>query len=127
MLMWRKTLLWIVVMWFALLQTVTPFIHAHMEADQPNQPHGLHMHEMGLTGLPDAEHTLKSIDAPLHTIGVTQALVKHMDALPLPIFALLFVLSLSLLAARLFNTPGIQHPKLPIYLRSCSRPRAPPL
>lgn len=127
MLIWRKTLLWIVVMWFALLQTITPFIHAHMEADEPNQPHGLHMHQMGLDSLPDTQHTFKSIEPPLHTVGVTQALVKHMDALPLPIFALLFVLSLCLLAVRLFKTPVIQRPKLPIYLRSCSRPRAPPL
>ena len=114
-------------MWFALLQTVTPFIHAHMEADQPNQPHGLHMHEMGLAALPDSEHTFKSIDAPVHTVGVTQALVKNVDALPLPIFALLFVLSLTLLAIRPLKTSTFQRSELSIFLRSCSRPRAPPL
>jgi len=125
--MWRKTLLWVVVMWFALLQTVTPFIHAHTEADQSHQLHGLHIHEVGLSGMPDTEHTFKNAEVPLHTVGVTQALVKSVDALPLPIFTLLFVISLSLLAMRPFNTDRMQHPQLPIYLRSCSRPRAPPL
>ncbi|OYY80036.1 MAG: hypothetical protein B7Y34_06560 [Methylophilales bacterium 16-45-9] len=127
MMTWRKTLLWMVVMWFALLETVTPFIHAHLEADQPHQPHGLHIHEMGLAEMPDTEHTLKNIEIPLHTVVVTQALVKNVDALPLPIFALLFVLSLSLLITRFFKSSDIQHSQLPIYLRSCSRPRAPPL
>lgn len=113
-------------MWFALLQTVTPFIHAHLEADQAHQPHGLHIHELGLVQLPDTEHTFKSVEAPLHTVVVTQALVKNVDALLLPIFAMLFVISLSLLTKRLFAGFNAQHAQLPIFLRSCARPRAPP-
>lgn len=112
-----------VVIWFALLQTVTPFIHAHLEADDASQPHGLHVH---LAALPDDVPTLKNVTPPSHVIGVDQALVKHLDALPVPIFALLFMLSLALLFASPLRFPIVQHLLLPQYLRSLSRPRAPP-
>lgn len=116
-----------IVVWFAVLQTVSPFIHAHLEPDSPSQGHGLHMHELNSIQLPDTEHTLKNIAAPVHTIGVNNVLVKSVDSLPLPFFAVLFIISLSVVTIRLINTNLIKHPQLPLYLRSLSRPRAPPL
>lgn len=109
--------------WFALLQTVTPFIHAHLEADDGSQPHGLHVH---LAGLPDEVPTIKNLALPTHVIGIDQAVVKNMDALPLPIFALLFVLSLQLFLAGTVRAPASFPLLIPQYLRSLSRPRAPP-
>lgn len=125
--MLRKSMLWMIVVWFAVLQTVLPFIHAHLEPDSPAQGYGLHVHELNVMQLPDTEHTLKNIAAPLHTIGVNNALVKSVDALPLPLFAVLFIISLSVVIIRLTNVNLITHPRLPLYLRSLSRPRAPPL
>ena len=122
----RKKLLWLIVIWFALLQTVAPFIHAHFEGDATAQGQGLHMHELSLTQLPDDEHTLKNVAMPVHTIGVDQALVKSLDLLPAPILIVLFAICFALLVARYirFNfTPQFQHS---LYLRSLSRPRAPP-
>jgi hypothetical protein len=123
----RKSLPWIIVVWFALLQTVSPFIHAHLEPDSPSQGHGLHMHEISFMQLPDTEHTLKNVAEPMHTIGVNNALVKSVDALPLPLFAVLFIISLSVVIVRLININLITHSQLPLYLRSLSRQRAPPL
>lgn len=125
--MLRKSLPWMIVVWFAVLQTDSPFIHAHLEPDSPSQGHGLHMHELNSIQLPDTEHTLKNIAAPVHTIGVNNVLVKSVDSLPLPFFAVLFIISLSVVTIRLINTNLITHPQLPLYLRSLSRPRAPPL
>jgi len=125
--MLRKSLPWMIVVWFAMLQTVLPFIHAHLEPDSPVQGHGLHMHELNSMQLPDTQHTLKNVAAPVHTIGVNNALVKTIDALPLPLFAVLFIISLPVVIIRLFNVNLITHPRLPLYLRSLSRPRAPPL
>ena len=125
--MLRKSVPWMIVVWFAVLQIVSPFIHAHLEPDNPLQGHGLHMHELSFMQLPDTEHTLKNVADPMHTIGVDKALVKSVDALPLPFFAVLFIISLSVVTVRLFNVNLITHSQLPSYLRSLSRPRAPPL
>lgn len=127
MLMKHKTLLWIVVAWFAVLQTIAPFIHAHLEADQPQQGHGLHIHQPGLLDLPDLEHTLKNVDAPMHVVGVNQGLVKHVDIVPLPLFFVWFVLCLPLFTCWRLKPFFTSHHALPIYLRAHSCPRAPPL
>lgn len=113
--------------WFALLQAISPFIHAHIEADSPAQSHGLHMHEQSLVLVQDNGHAHKYVSAPVHTIGVNKALVKSMDSLPLPQFALLFIISLLALTVRRTRAGLITHHLIPLYLRSHSRPRAPPL
>ncbi|WP_047551049.1 hypothetical protein [Methylotenera sp. G11] len=124
----RKRLLWIVVIWFALLQTVLPFIHAHLEADSPAQGQGLHVHAQGLAQVPGAEHAFNTISSPpVHTIGVNEAVEKNIDPLPLPLFTLLFVISLAAITISLAGIKPARHPLPLLYLRSLSRPRAPPL
>lgn len=115
-----------IVLWFALLQTFAPFIHAHFEGDATAQGQGLHMHELSLAQLPDSEHTLKNVALPIHTIGVEQALVKNIDLLPAPIFALLFAISLALVVTRHIRIYFVSQFQHSLYLRSLSRPRAPP-
>jgi len=124
----RKRLLWMVVIWFAMLQTVLPFIHAHLEADSSAQGQGLHVHAQGMPQVSSAEHALKTISAPpVHTIGVNEAVVKNIDPLPLPLFTLLFVISLAVSTISRSGIHVIRHPLPLLYLRSLSRPRAPPL
>jgi len=128
MLALRKKLLWTLVIWFAILQTVLPFIHAHLEADSPAQGHGLHVHAQGLPQVSGAEHALNSISTlPVHTIGVNEAVVENIDPLPLPLFTLLFVISLAVVTISLAGINLTRHPLPLLYLRSLSRPRAPPL
>jgi len=123
----RNIVLWLLIMWFAVLQAITPFIHAHLEADQSTQSHGLHIHEPGLLDLPDMEHTLKNVDVPMHVVVVNQGLLKSFDLIALPLFCVWFVLSLPLLISQRLKPFLNNHNPLPIYLRTRSRPRAPPL
>lgn len=124
----NKKFLWFIVIWFAALQAVSPFIHGHMEADTPTQGYGfhMHMHMQEVAQSFDKVHTLESLSASVHTIGVDKALVKGLDVLPLPLFTVLFVLFLFALATN-FLKPGFTFPsRLPLYLRPRSKPRAPP-
>ncbi len=123
----NKRLLWLIVVWFALLQTVAPFIHAHLEADSPAQGHGLHMHIEAPVQFQNHGHTLKNIDSPTHTIGLDKALVKHTESLPSPLFAVLFIISLLAFVFRPFKYHSAVRSFSFLYLKSLSRPRAPPL
>ncbi len=117
-----------IVFWFAVLQTVTPFIHAHLESDAPGQQYGLHVHDQAMLVQPVAQQAFDSVSAPpVHTIGVNEAVVEQLDLLPLPLFALLFVISLPLIASRISRYSSILQPLQPLHLRSLLRPRAPPL
>jgi hypothetical protein len=120
-----KKLLWMVVIWFAILQTVSPFIHAHLEADSPAQGYGLHLHDEGLFQMSGNEHVLSA--HPAHAVGVHAAVVEDVDPLPSPLFSLLFVISLFVFTISLAGINLIKHPFPQPYLRFLSRPRAPPL
>lgn len=111
--------------WFAILQTVSPFIHAHLEADSPAQGYGLHLHDEGLLQMSGDEHVLSA--HPAHTVGVNAAVVEDIAPLPLPLFTLLFVISLAVITISQTGINLIKHPSPQPYLRSISRPRAPPL
>lgn len=119
----NKKIMWMVVIWFAILQTVSPFIHGHLSGDSPAQGHGLHIHTYAqVDGM---QHTLHS-DNFVHTIGVDEALLKNIDLLPSPLFAVLFALFLFAATTQFFNSGFIRHFKFPQFLRTQSRPRAPP-
>lgn len=127
----NKKTLWLVVIWFAVLQAVSPFIHGHLEADSPAQGHGLHIHMQEFTQANvlshDKMHMLQSVNAHMHTVGVDNALVKSPNLLPAPLFAVIFVLFLFAVATKFISTniiARLPHPFL--YLRPQSKPRAPP-
>ncbi len=77
--LFNKKLLWTIVIWFAVLQMLSPLIHAHVEIDAPSQGHGVHMHIDEMASILDLQSQSK---APafqginLHTIGIDKALVK---------------------------------------------------
>jgi hypothetical protein len=121
----QKKLLWIVVIWFAILQTVTPFIHAHLEADSPAQGHGLHLHDESLLQMAENGHTLSV--HPTHAVGVNAAVVEDVDPLPMPLLTLLFVISLSVIVVGRVVVSSIKSPLQQLYLHSNSSPRSPPL
>jgi len=122
----QKKLLWIIVIWFAILQTVSPFIHAHIEVDSPTQGYGLHLHDQDLLlQLSGSEHVLSA--HPAHAVGVNAAVVEDITPLPLPLFTLLFVISLTVITISLASSNLTKYPFPQLYLRFLSRPRAPPL
>ncbi|MEY3884306.1 MAG: hypothetical protein RIS87_81 [Pseudomonadota bacterium] len=129
----NKKLLWIIVIWFAILQMLSPLIHAHMEVDAPSQGHGLHVHLDEDTSLLQTSGLIKTpafkeFSTSMHTIGVDKALVKKLELLQTPVFAVLFAIFSMLLIAQLVRIK----PKFrfllphPFFLKSQSRPRAPP-
>lgn len=122
----NKKIMWLVVIWFAVLQAVSPFIHGHMGGDTPAQGHGLHIHVQEFVQVNDSVHIIKSA-AVAHAIGVDDALVKSVDLLPSPLFTLLFVLFLLSLQTKSFTPSSNVLRNLPLYLRPQSGPRAPPL
>lgn len=130
----NKKLLWTIVIWFAVLQMLSPLIHAHVEVDAPSQGHGLHLHMDEMASLSasqgqDKTPAFNDIAASLHTIGVDKALVKKIESLPAPLFIVLFVICLLVAAAQLAKLKPRFRFSLPLsyYLRPQSRPRAPPL
>lgn len=126
----NKKLLWIILIWFALLQMLSPLIHAHVEVDAPNQGHGLHVHMDEFTSILDANSApaFKEFSASLHIIGVDKALVKKAELLQSPLFTVLFAIFSLMLIARLIKIKSKFRflLLLSFYLKSQSRPRAPP-
>jgi hypothetical protein len=120
----HKKLIWMIVIWFAILQTVSPFIHAHLEADSPSQGYGLHLHDEGLLQMAGNEHVLSA--HPAHAVGINAAVVEDIEPLPSPLFTLLFVLSLVVFTISQAGISLIKRPFPQPHLRSISRPRAPP-
>jgi len=123
----NKKILWAIVIWFAILQMISPLIHAHVEADTPAQGHGLHVHAEDLFQAQDKISHVYSIVNSMHTVGVEKALVKTLDLLPLPLFALLFIICALTVISRLPLCHFTSSPPLPFYLRPQLSPRAPPL
>ncbi len=123
----NKKLLWVVVVWFAILQAFMPFIHAHVQADTTAYGHGLHTHEADLFQSFDTVHTLKNVN-DVQVIGVDKALTKtkNLEALPVPLFLILFIIPLLVVATRRYQYAFIAHISLPLFLQSVARPRAPP-
>lgn len=113
--------------WFAILQMLSPLIHAHVETDYPEQGHGLHVHAQDFFQTQNEIPHLYSIANNIHTIGVDKALVKSLDLLPLPLFVLLFTIAIISVFWRASHCQSASFPHLPLYLRPQLNPRAPPL
>ncbi len=130
----NKKLLWMIVIWFAVLQMLSPLIHAHVEVDVPSQGHGLHLHMDEMVPLLDSSEqgegsALKPVSASLHTIGIDKAHVKKVESLSAPLFIVLFVICLLVIVTQLSKLKPRFRCLLPLpfYLRPQSSPRAPPL
>lgn len=123
----NKKILWSIVIWFVILQMISPLIHAHVEADRPDQGHGLHVHAQDLFQAQDLVPHFYSIANNIHTVGVDKALVKNLDLLPLPLFVLLFIICSFAVISHLLRLQFTTRPSLPFYLRPQLSPRAPPL
>lgn len=127
----NKKLLWVILVWFAVLQTVAPFIHGHMGVDTPAQGHGLHMHvqdvaQNNILQSSVKAHTLQGANINTHAIGVDNGVLKNIDLLTSPLFAVLCVLFLFGAAIKCFKPSFKLPPYLHLHLRPQSTPRAPP-
>jgi|APLak6261670063_1056076.scaffolds.fasta_scaffold01575_2 hypothetical protein len=124
----NKKLLLLIVVWFAVLQAFSPFIHAHVQADTSAYGHGLHMHEADLFQSLDTVHTLKNVN-DVQVVGVDKALAKtkNLEVLPVPLFLMLFIIPLLVVSTRRHKYAFTAHISIPPFLQSVAGPRAPPL
>lgn len=123
----KKKILWTIVIWFAILQMLSPLIHAHVEADQPDQGRGLHVHAQDLFQTQDDVTRSYGIVTNIHTVSIDKALVKSLDLMQLPLFVLLFIIASVTLALQSLRCQFTASTFLPLYLRPQLTPRAPPL
>lgn len=122
----KQLVLWGMVILFATLQTISPFIHAHLEADTSAQGYGLHIHEAYLNQAPDTVHTLRSLSAPTVTIGVDEAVIRGLG-LAIPVFFAALMLLLLFLAQLQFQHHFFSFfSKPPAVVRPQIQSRAPP-
>ena len=122
-----KSISWMIVIWFALLQAISPFIHGHIEADHPSKGVGLHLpvDELDVAAM-DSVPTLKNAVDPMHVVVVDKAIVKNTKWLDLPLlclFALVVWGFYKPVLGWLVRTCSVFHL---LFLRSSARPRAPP-
>ena len=112
--------------WFALLQAISPFLHGHLDGTIPAQGSGLHLHadDTGIAA-DDLIPTFKKATDLMHIVVVDKGVVKDLDQLVPILLAVLFVFSATFNQAILWRKV-FQYTLRPIYLRPQSRPRAPP-
>lgn len=123
----RTKLLWFIVIWFAVMQTISPLMHGHLETDNSVQSNGMHMHITNFEQNNDKIPTFKNADSSLHTIGVDNALVKDFELVASPVFAFLFFLLAIAFISQYCKVKSNKLTLHPFFLRPNSSPRAPPL
>lgn len=123
----HKKLVWVIVIWFAAMQLISPLMHAHVEADSPAQGVGMHVHMQQFEQASEKVATFKNANDAIHIIGINQGYVKDSQLLiPAALAILFFLLVFSI--SRFYQKPSTpSFTLLPFYLRPDSRPRAPPL
>ncbi len=122
----NKKFVTFILVFFAFLQMIAPLNHGHIETDSAQVGYGIHMHMLEIVQGGEKLPTFKNHTSSLHTIGVDEALVKDLNQLVLPIFAVLFFIFI-LSATTNYCKPAFNFlPPASFYLRLSSRPRAPP-
>lgn len=123
----NKKILQFIVIWFAIMQIISPLMHAHIGKDSPIQGSGMHMHIVEIQQVNDKVPTIKNSVGSLHSVGVDKALIKKLDLiLPSVLAVLVFILFLTLVR-QYFKPYTNSLILIPSSLRPDSRPRAPPL
>ncbi|MDX1915247.1 MAG: hypothetical protein SFU55_06655 [Methylophilus sp.] len=89
--------LWVVclVVWFSMLQAMSPFVHAHLGGDNSDQMNGLHIHEFNLLQKSDLNHHVSTndfaLDAHIVVIDIaTRLLSNHLFSACALIFVFIF-------------------------------------
>jgi len=135
----QKIWIWSVIVCFALLQAISPFIHGHIATASSLQGSGLHMHAEDVEFLLNDHHkiddghstfehfSISNQAMPLYVVGVDKALVKDLDVLVLPVLALILFVLVSLGLHK--NKTQFVKSYIPTHrtLRERPSPRAPPL
>lgn len=135
----QKIWIWSVIVCFALLQAISPFIHGHIATASSLQGSGLHMHAEDVEFLLKDHHkvgdghsafehfSISNQAMPLYVVGVDKALVKDLDVFVLPVLAFILFVLLPLRTTQAKTQFVDFHPPQGRLLRERPSPRAPPL
>jgi len=124
---------YILAVWLVLLQVLSPFVHAHLDANVAvDQGHGLHLHTVNFAWsdkqLHQGQHNIDINDDAFetHVVEIGKGLIKKFE--PLLAIALIFSFFifpfLSQTTARIRPKKQVQYKS--IYFRGCHSPRSPP-
>lgn len=124
-----KKLSWIVVLWFALLQAIAPFIHTHLGAGHLSEHASLHVHadEHEHSADHDDNQYVVDLSHTMHTVTVTNGLVNDLVyslILYAAIFVICFLLVRTNLIIRFHPDSNFLHGYS--FNRRLPAPRAPP-
>lgn len=130
----HKSLMWMIILWFALLQTVAPFIHGHLDQahlgiEEAHEAHGLHLHasEHGHGFDQPSGQFLHEASHVVHTIAIAPGINKEQDSLVGSQLALLFLIALLvLLTSRPRVNSLYSRAVVPHFKWRLAPPRAPP-
>ena len=128
MLRMQSTRVWVIIFWFALLQTLSPLMHAHIESDNDQQPHGIHMHN--IADVPAEQSQLPHIsdtDSESHIITVDKGALKEDFKFAPPLFALIIALLFIPQLVAKYHFGYLATPTPPLFYTHNASPRAPPL
>lgn len=125
-----KKLAWIVVFWFALLQVIAPFIHAHLGAEHLTETATLHVHadeHEHFDTHNDSNNHVADLSHAMQTVTVTDGFINDLEN-SFALYAVLYVLCFLLVRANLiirFHPVSNSLQDYSIKWRSPA-PRAPP-
>ena len=122
----RATLTLIAICWFALLQAFSPLLHAHIESDNSQQPHGIHIHGFNTDVHQDQFQHLTIAHGEAHIITVDKGTVKEDFQFLLPLLAVFTLFVASLTSVKTHRKALTTHLAVPFFHRFKTRPRAPP-
>jgi hypothetical protein len=134
----QKIWIWSVIVCFALLQAISPFIHGHIATASSLQGSGLHMHAEDVEFLLTDHHavgdghiafvhfSISNQATPLYVVGVDKALVKDLEVLVLPVLAFMLFVLMPLRLANAKTQFVEPYPSSNRLLRERPYPRAPP-
>ena len=125
----HKSLFWVIVVWFALLQSILPFIHAHVSTGAVCGTSGIHIHDEGFGKLENklADATgVKAMAADLQVVGVDKGITNNQELQLLPCLILLALIFPYFAKQSQYFRPTQLFNLSPIRRRTRLNPRAPP-
>jgi hypothetical protein len=123
-----KKLSWMIVLCFALLQVIAPFIHTHSGAEHLPEHASLHVHadEHEHSANHDDNHYVTDLSHTMHTVTVANGLINELDS-SLTLYATILVICFLLLRTNpivTFPVNNFLHDYF--FKRRRPAPRAPP-
>jgi hypothetical protein len=117
---------WVIAFWFALLQTFSPLMHAHIESEPLQQSQGIHVHGFDTDAHHDQYKHVTVTHTEAHIITVDKGALKEDFQFSPSIMAVMVVLAFSFIIISAYSRSYAVSTPLPLFYRYSTRPRAPP-